>query len=36
MLECLCKYLLYINLKKYKSNITKIKFLDFIMFLKDI
>ncbi len=27
MLERLCKYLLYINLKKYKFNITNIKFL---------
>ncbi len=36
MLEYFCKSVLYINLKKYKFNITKIKFLDFIIFLKDI
>ncbi len=36
MLKCLCKYLLYINLKKCKFNTTKIKFLDFIVFLEDI
>ncbi len=36
MLERFCKYLLYINLKKYKFNTTKIKFLNFIIFLKDI
>ncbi len=36
MLECLRKYSLYINLKKYKFNTTKIEFLNFIVFLKDI
>ena len=36
MLEYLSKYLLYINLKKYKFNTTKIKFSNFIIFLKDI
>ncbi len=36
MLKCLREYLLYINLKKYKFNTTKIKFLDFIVFSKDI
>ncbi len=36
MLERLRKYSLYINLKKCKFNITKIKFLDFIMFSKDV
>jgi len=36
MLKRLRKYLLYINLKKYKFNITKIKFLNFIIFLKEV
>jgi hypothetical protein len=36
MLKRLREYLLYINLKKCKFNITKIKFLNFIVFLKDI
>ncbi len=36
MLKRLCEYLLYVNLKKYKFNITKIEFLNFIVFLKDI
>ncbi len=36
MLKRLRKYLLYINLKKYKFNTTKIKFLNFIVFLKNI
>ncbi len=36
MLERLRKYLLYINLKKYKFNTIKIEFLNFIIFLKDI
>jgi len=30
------KYLLYINLKKYKFNIIKIEFLNFIISLEDI
>ena len=36
MLERLRKYSLYVNLKKCKFNITKIEFLSFIVFLKDI
>ncbi len=36
MLKRLCEYLLYINLKKCKFNTTKIEFLNFIIFLKDI
>jgi len=36
MLKRLCKYSLYVNLKKYKFNIIKIKFLNFIVSLKDI
>ncbi len=36
MLEYFRKYLLYINLKKYKFNTIKIEFLNFIVFLKDI
>ncbi len=36
MLEHFCEYSLYINLKKYKFNTTKIEFLSFIVFLKDI
>ncbi len=36
MLEYFCKYLLYIDLKKYKFNTIEIKFLNFIKFLKDI
>jgi len=36
MLERLRKYSLYINLKKCKFNIIKIKFLNFIMSLEDI
>ncbi len=36
MLKYLRKYLLYVNLKKCKFNTIKIKFLDFIVFLKDI
>ncbi len=36
MLECLREYSLYVNLKKCKFNITKIKFLNFIIFSKDV
>ncbi len=36
MLKRLCGYLLYVNLKKCKFNITKIEFLNFIVFLEDI
>ena len=36
MLERLRKYSLYVNLKKYKFNIIKIKFLNFIVFLEDV
>ncbi len=36
VLKRLRKYSLYINLKKCKFNTIKIKFLDFIIFLKDI
>jgi len=36
MLKRLCKYSLYVNLKKYKFNIINIKFLNFIVSLKDI
>ena len=36
MLKRLRKYLLYVNLKKCKFNITKIEFLNFIVSLKDI
>jgi len=36
ILERLRKYSLYVNLKKCKFNITKIEFLDFIVFLKDV
>jgi len=36
MLERLRKYSLYVNLKKCKFNTTKIKFLDFIVFSKDV
>ena len=36
MLKRLREYSLYVNLKKYKFNITKIEFLNFIVFSKDI
>ena len=36
ILKHFCEYLLYINLKKYKFNITKIKFLSFIVSLENI
>jgi len=36
MLERLRKYLLYVNLKKCKFNTIKIKFLNFIVFSKNI
>jgi len=36
MLKRLRKYSLYVNLKKCKFNITKIKFLNFIISSKDI
>jgi len=36
MLKHLRKYLLYVNLKKCKFNTIKIKFLSFIVSLKDV
>jgi hypothetical protein len=36
MLERLREYSLYVNLKKCKFNITKIEFLNFIIFSKDV